>query len=68
LKDVAVRWTPDIVCETMEAVLIEELEPPLNRKRGDNLDSIEYIQVPERTAILRDLQSKLKDMERGDDF
>ena len=32
--------------ETMEALLIESLEPPLNRRRGDNLSSIEYIQTP----------------------
>lgn len=29
----------------MEALLIEALEPPLNRKRGDGLSAVEYQQV-----------------------
>lgn len=29
----------------LEAVLIEALEPPLNRRRGDGLRAVEYIQV-----------------------
>jgi hypothetical protein len=29
----------------MEALLIESLEPPLNRRRGDNLSAVEYIQT-----------------------
>ncbi|MGA8613831.1 MAG: hypothetical protein WB760_19585 [Xanthobacteraceae bacterium] len=33
--------------ETMEAVLIESLEPPLNRRRGDNFSGAEYIQAPD---------------------
>ena len=31
----------------MEAVLIESLEPPLNRRRGDNFSGAEYIQAPD---------------------
>jgi hypothetical protein len=34
-----------VVIETMEALLIESLEPPLNRKRGDNFAAVEYLQV-----------------------
>ncbi|MDI1229168.1 MAG: HTH domain-containing protein [bacterium] len=37
---------------TMEAVLIEGLEPPQNRKRGDDFRAIEYLQV-EDDAISR---------------
>jgi hypothetical protein len=33
------------VIETLEALLIESLEPPLNRKRGDNFSGAEYLQV-----------------------
>jgi hypothetical protein len=33
------------VIETLEALLIESLEPPLNRKRGDNFSGVEYLQV-----------------------
>jgi hypothetical protein len=45
LSDAEVPWTHEVVVETMEAVLIESLEPPLNRRRGDNFSGIEYIQA-----------------------
>lgn len=38
-------WTHGVVIETLEALLIESLEPPLNRKRGDNFSGVEYLQV-----------------------
>lgn len=41
----SVPWHSGVVIETMEALLIESLEPPLNRKRGDNLAAAEYLQV-----------------------
>jgi hypothetical protein len=44
LSTPAVAWTHEVVIETLEALLIESLEPPLNRKRGDNLSAIEYLQ------------------------
>jgi hypothetical protein len=47
LSDRGVPWSQDVVTETMEALLIESLEPPLNRRRGDNLSAAEYIQVPD---------------------
>ena len=34
-----------MVIDTMEALLIESLEPPLNRKRGDNFAAAEYLQA-----------------------
>ena len=45
LSDSKVSWSQDVVAETMEALLIESLEPPLNRRRGDNLSAIECLQV-----------------------
>lgn len=45
LSHSATPWNVDVVVETMEALLIESLEPPLNRRRGDNLSGIEYVQV-----------------------
>jgi HB1, ASXL, restriction endonuclease HTH domain len=39
-----VPWGRDVVIETMEALLIESLEPPLNRRRGDNFSGVEYNQ------------------------
>ena len=41
LSDPSLRWSHSVVIETMEAVLIESLEPALNRRRGDNLESVE---------------------------
>ena len=45
LSNGEVTWNRRVVVETMEALLIESLEPPLNRKRGDNLSGAEYIQT-----------------------
>jgi hypothetical protein len=47
LSDGEVPWGQDVVIETMEAVLIESLEPPLNRRRGDNFSGAEYVQAPD---------------------
>lgn len=38
-------WLHSSMVETIEAVLIESLEPPLNRKRGDRISGSEYLQV-----------------------
>lgn len=45
LSEPSVAWTHTVVIETLEALLIESLEPPLNRKRGDNFSGAEYVQV-----------------------
>lgn len=45
LIDRAVSWDEPVVIETLEALLIESLEPPLNRRRGDNFAGIEYLQA-----------------------
>jgi hypothetical protein len=37
--------TESVVIETLEAILIETLEPPQNRKRGDQFSATEYLQV-----------------------
>lgn len=42
-----VSWSPDVVIESLEAILIESLEPPLNRRRGDNFSAVEYLQAPD---------------------
>lgn len=44
-------WTNSDVIETMEAILIETLEPPLNRKRGDNFEAVEYLQVSDPDLV-----------------
>jgi hypothetical protein len=45
LADSAVPWDQMVVVETLEALLIESLEPPLNRRRGDNFSGVEYLQM-----------------------
>jgi len=38
-------YTLEMLIVTMEALLIESLEPPQNRKRGDDFRAIEFLQV-----------------------
>jgi hypothetical protein len=45
LVDSTVPWDQMVVIETLEALLIESLEPPLNRRRGDNFSGVEYLQM-----------------------
>ena len=59
LSDPSLRWSHSVVIETMEAVLIESLEPPLNRRRGDNLESVEYLQVEDPDNRRRQLIAEL---------
>jgi hypothetical protein len=56
----------NIVIATMEAVLIEGLEPRQNRKRGDDFQAIEYLQVEDpklelnrKLAIVQELASQI---------
>jgi len=48
---------------TMEALLIEGLEPPQNRRRGDDFSAVEFLQVEdpelEKSQILEQLKKKL---------
>ncbi len=36
---------------TLEALLIEGLEPPQNRRQGDGFNAVEFIQVPDETVV-----------------
>ena len=45
LGDAGETWERSDVIETMEAILIESVEPSQNRKRGDNLGDNEFVQV-----------------------
>jgi hypothetical protein len=45
LAEASTAWTHTVVIDTMEALLIESLEPPLNRRRGDHFSAVEYQQV-----------------------
>ncbi|WP_296131875.1 winged helix-turn-helix domain-containing protein [uncultured Corynebacterium sp.] len=56
----------DLIAETMEAILIEGLEPPQNRRRGDKIEDSEFIQITDPQiekkryeAMLERLRKKL---------
>jgi hypothetical protein len=59
LSDGEVAWNQDVVVETMEALLIESLEPPLNRRRGDNLSDF-FVAHACRTASISNAVKPLK--------
>jgi hypothetical protein len=65
LIDSTVPWTPEVVIETMEALLIESLEPPLNRKRGDNFSAVEFIQVTDPQLAKAQKQALLEEIKRS---
>lgn len=45
LEEVMPTISTDLLVCTLEALLIEGLEPPQNRKRGDNFNASEYLQA-----------------------
>lgn len=60
------NFNQDLLIVTMEALLIEGLEPPQNRKRGDDFRAIEYLQVEDPDikkrniiALMDELKTKL---------
>jgi hypothetical protein len=64
LKDKPINASLASLVTTMEAVLIESLEPTQNRKRGDGLSGIEYIQGLDpklQSKRLRDLANAVDD-------
>jgi hypothetical protein len=65
LEDSTVPWTPEVVIETMEALLIESLEPPLNRKRGDNFSALEFIQVTDPQLEKAQKQALLEEIKKS---
>jgi hypothetical protein len=49
---------------TLEALLIEALEPPQNRKRGDDLSGVEYLQGTDPAMKEKELQNTLRAIEQ----
>ena len=49
---------------TMEALLIEGLEPPQNRKRGDDFSAIEYLQAEDPAIERREKMELLAEMQK----
>ena len=52
----------EIVIVTMEAVLIEGLEPRQNRKRGDDFQAVEFLQAEDPQLVVERKASMLRDM------
>ena len=48
---------------TLEAVLIEAMEPPQNRKRGDDFSAVEYIQGSDPLLKERELQTLMANIQ-----
>ena len=61
LGEPAFAWDHSVVIETLEALLIETLEPPLNRKRGDNFSGAEYLQVGDPEVESRRMKQAFED-------
>ena len=56
----------DVVISTLEAVLIEGLEPRQNRRRGDDLQAVEFLQAEDpsidqarKKTLLADIAAQL---------
>lgn len=64
LRDVPLRASLATLVTTLEALLIEALEPPQNRKRGDDFWAIEYIQDVDPELKERDIKNTLSTIEQ----
>jgi hypothetical protein len=62
LSEPATDWTHNVVIDTLEALLIETLEPPLNRKRGDNFSAAEFLQVADPDIERRKMKDLFDDL------
>jgi hypothetical protein len=64
LKEVPFNNSLASIIGTLEALLIEALEPPQNRKRGDDFSAIEYIQSIDPKLQEREIQNTLRSIEQ----
>lgn len=64
LREVPVKATLAALVATLEALLIEALEPPQNRKRGDDFSAIEYIQDVDPELKEREIKNTLRAIEQ----
>ena len=63
LKALTLDISPDALVATLEALLIETLEPPQNRKRGDGLSAFEYIQDVDPELKEQQIKNTLRSLE-----
>jgi HB1, ASXL, restriction endonuclease HTH domain len=64
LREIAVNISLATLVATLEALLIEALEPPQNRKRGDDFTALEYIQDIDPELKEREIQNTLRSIEQ----
>lgn len=64
LENVELNITLLSLIRTFEALLIEALEPPQNRKRGDDFTTMEYIQDIDPELKEKELQQTLRAIEQ----
>lgn len=64
LKESPFNNSLSTIIASLEALLIEALEPPQNRKRGDDFSAIEYIQDIDPELREREIQSTLRSIEQ----
>ncbi|NJD06762.1 MAG: hypothetical protein FIA97_09740 [Methylococcaceae bacterium] len=64
LRETALSSSLATLVATLEALLIEALEPPQNRKRGDDFSGIEYIQEIDPELREREIQNTLRAIEQ----
>ncbi len=64
LREIALNTSLDGLVATLEALLIEALEPPQNRKRGDDFSAIEYIQDIDPELKEKEIQNTLRAIEQ----
>ncbi len=64
LRETALNTSLASLVSTLEALLIEALEPPQNRKRGDDFSAIEYIQDIDPELKEKEIQNTLRSIEQ----
>ena len=64
LRETALNTSLASLVSTLEALLIEALEPPQNRKRGDDFSAIEYIQDIDPELKEKEIQNTLRAIEQ----
>jgi hypothetical protein len=64
LRETALNTSFASLVATLEALLIEALEPPQNRKRGDDFSAIEYIQDIDPELKEREILNTLRSIEQ----
>jgi hypothetical protein len=64
LRETAIDASLAVLVATLEALLIEALEPPQNRKRGDDFSAVEYIQDIDPELKEREIQNTLRTIEQ----